>query len=173
MVRSLALVPVMLCAAAIVSAQTPAQERPASPPAGQTPAVQAPSKPTMPAPAGEHAAMPMMHKVTYAGCVKPGTTPGTWILDNAEMTPAAKPGESTVGTSGMMKATLNLHTKPETDLKGHANHKVEVTGTVAPAKAGDSSSAPAAAKEESTTASKAPRQEFTVESVKMVSATCP
>ena len=68
--------------------------------------------------------------MTYTGCVKPGTAPETWILENAEV--AA--GQTTAATSGAMKSTLNLTTKPGTDLKPHANHKIEVVGTVAPAK---------------------------------------
>ena len=154
MIRLSALFPVMLCATAIVAAQTPAPDRPAgtagttaSPPAAQQPAAQQP-------PAAEKSAA---NKVTYTGCVKPGTAPDSWILENAEV---AKPGQTTAATSGAMKTTLNLSTKAGTDLKPHANHKIEVVGTVAPGKAGAPSDKPA-------------NQEFNVESVKMVSATCP
>lgn len=162
MVRSFSLLPVLLCAAAIAAAQTPAAERPAGTAgtAGETPAVQQPAaqQPTaqQPAPpAAEKSAA--ANKVTYTGCVKPGTAPETWILENAEV---AKPGQATAATSGAMKSTLNLTTKVGTDLKPHANHKIEVVGTIAPAKPGAVSGEPA-------------RQEFTVESVKMVSTTCP
>lgn len=157
MVRSSVFLPGLLCAAVTVAAQTPAPDRPAgtagtaaSPPAVQQPAAQ---QPTSPAPEKSTAA----NKVTYTGCVKPGTAPETWILENAEV---AKPGQATAGTSGAMKTTLNLSTKAGTDLKPHANHKIEVVGTVAPAKAAAASD-------------KEARQELTVESVKMVSATCP
>jgi len=164
MIRSLAIVPAMLCAAALVSAQAPAG-RPAGDPADQ-PAVQQPATPA--APQSPSASIPssMAGKVTYTGCVKPGTTPGTFILDSAELSPAAgassAAGQSPVGTSGT-KATLNLTTKAGTDLKPHANHKVEVVGSVAPPKAGAAADASASAK---------PNIEFNVDSFKMVSASC-
>jgi hypothetical protein len=88
---------------------------------------------------------------------------------SSSSTSSSAAGQSTVGTSGT-KTTLNLTTRPGTELKGHANHKVEVTGTVAPAK---SATAGASAGASSATATATANQEFTVESVKMVSATCP
>ena len=171
--RSLFAVPAMVClAAALVSAQAPA-DRP-NPPAGDQPAAQQPATPrptTPPAPAQqptrpETSAM-AADKVTYTGCVKPGTAADTWVLESAEV--AQKAGASapgTVGTSGSSKTTFNLDPAATVNLKAHANHKVEVVGTLSPAKSGaDASSAPAAG----ATA----RQQFSVESLKMVSATCP
>jgi hypothetical protein len=148
-------VPAMLClTAAIVTAQAPPADRPA--PAPDKPAAQQPATP--PAPAAAAAT----NKITYTGCVKPGTGADSWILENAEA--AAKPGasSSTVGTSGTSKMTLNLQPAASVDLKPHANHKVEVTGSISPAK--PSADAPAGG---------AAKQAFAVESVKMVSATCP
>ena len=150
MVRSVTFLTVLLCAASL-SAQNPAPERPAGT-AGAAPAAAAPQQPT------PEKSAPAANKVTYTGCVKPGTAPETWILENAQV---AKPGETTAATSGTSKNTLNLTTKMGTDLKPHANHKIEVVGTVAPAKP---SAEPAAGPA---------RQEFLVESVKMVSTTCP
>ena len=166
MVRSLSFVSAMLCAAAIVSAQSPA-ERPAGNPAAQAPAAQ------QPMPSSERQE-PAVAKVTYSGCVKPGTTPGSFILDSANLTPAAgassaQPSASAVGTSGAMKTTLNLTTKVGTDLAPHTNHKVEVTGTLAPAARIADSPAPPAGQ----AAAARPVQGFNVESVKMVSTTCP
>jgi hypothetical protein len=161
MIRSLYTVPAMFClAAAVVTAQAPA-DRPANPPAGQEPAAKQPAAPR-PAESSTSAG-----KVTYTGCVKPGTMADTWILENAEA--AAKPGASpsTVGTSGTAKMTLNLDPAATVNLKPHANHKVEVVGTLSPAKAGADASA------SSPSASGAARQQFSVESLKMVSATCP
>jgi hypothetical protein len=162
MVRSTILLPVLLCAAVAVAAQTPAPDRPAgtagtagNPPAVQQPAAQQPAGEKPAAPAQEKSAA--ANKLTYSGCVKPGSAPETWILENAEV---AKPGQTTAATSGGMKTTLNLTTKAGTDLKPHANHKIEVVGTIAPAKPGGAPGQEA-------------RQEFTVESVKMVSPTCP
>ena len=159
MVRSLTLIPALLCAVALVSAQAPTDRPspPAAPPAAQQPSNPA-AQPATPA-------TPAAAKVTYSGCVKPGTLPDTFVLESAELAPAAGAATqgSAVGTSGM-KTTLNLTTKAGTDLKPHANHKIEVIGTLAPPKA----PAPGA----SASATTKPAQEFNVESIRMVSATC-
>ena len=103
---------------------------------GQQPAAQQPA----PAPASPATAA---SKVTYSGCLKPGTAAGSWALENAEIpsmaSAQAKPGDSPVGTSGAAMKAFNLSTKE--DLKAHANHKIEVTGTVSQPSA--SASAPA------------------------------
>jgi hypothetical protein len=159
MTRSLYAIPVILClAAGAVAAQAPAGDRP-------TPATPAAQQPTTP-PAAQQPAKPTetTNKVTYTGCVKPGTAAGSWILENAEA--ALKPGASpsTVGTSGASKMAFNLNPASSVNLTPHANHKVEVVGVVSPAK--PSADAPAAG-------AQAPRQQISVESVKMVSETCP
>jgi hypothetical protein len=102
--------------------------------------------------------------------VKPGPTPGSWILESAELAPAAG-SSSPVGTAGSAaKSTFILNTKPGDDLKAHANHKIDVTGTVAPASA---SSATASSATSTATATTATKQTFNVDSFKMVSASCP
>lgn len=167
--RSFYAVPAMLClAAAVVTAQAPA-ERPAAPaadqPAAQQPTTPRPTTPARPAQASAAAA----NKVTYTGCVKPGTATDSWILENAEVAQragASASAPSTVGTSGTSKMTFNLDPAATVNLKAHANHKVEVVGLLSPARA-DASSASAAGD------NSAPRQQFSVESLKMVSATCP
>jgi hypothetical protein len=161
MTRSMYAIPVMVClTAAAVGAQAPA-DKPAQP-AAQQPAAQ---KPATPAP---EQSTTSVSKVTYTGCVKPGTAAGTWVLENAEA--AAKPGasaSSTVGTSGASKMTFNLSPAATVNLTPHANHKVEVVGIVTPAKpSADAAASPAAG-------AQAPRQQIAVESLKMVSATCP
>ena len=167
MTRSLYAVPAMLClAAAVVTAQAPAQDRPANPPAEQ-PAAQQPTTPKPAAPpAASASAKPT---VTYSGCLKPGTAAGTWVLENAEaaLKPGAAPG--TVGTSGTSKTTLNLEPAATVNLTPHANHKIEVVGTLTPGKAPVASEAASPA----SAGAQAPRQQFSVESMKMVSATCP
>ena len=184
MVRSLALVPAMLCAAAIATAQTPAPAYPADKPA--TPAAQQPATPAA-QPARPAESSMTATTVTYTGCLKPGTTPGTWLLESAELArpagaagataSAATAGASAVGTSGVTKSTFTLNTKPDAgDLKPHANHKIEVMGTLSAAKAGQASAqvSPSGAAGATATASVTPaRQDFAVESFKMVSATCP
>jgi len=159
--RSLYAVPAMFClAAAVVTAQAPA-ERP-NPPAAEQPAAQQPAAPRPATPPAAAA-----NKVTYTGCVKPGTATDTWILENAEVAQRADASApSTVGTSGTSKMTFNLDPAATVNLKAHANHKVEVVGLLSPGKP-DTSSPSAAG------ASSAPRQQFSVESLKMVSATCP
>jgi len=171
--RSLFAVPAMVwLAAALVTAQAPA-DRPNPPaaeqPAAQQPTTPRPSTPPMPAqqPASPSETSTMAaNKVTYTGCVKPGTAADTWVLENAEV--AQKAGASspgTVGTSGTTKMTFNLDPAATVNLKAHANHKVELVGKLSAAKADASASAAATAS--------APRQQFSVDSVKMVSATCP
>jgi hypothetical protein len=173
MFRSLTLVPAMLCVAAIAAAQTPTPAAPAAPASPDRPAAQQPATP----PARPADSSMSASAVTYTGCLKPGATPGTWILDSAELAKsmgagsasAATPGAGAVGTSGVTKSTFTLNTKPDApDLKPHANHKIEVTGTVAAAKASASAS-PAGATASATPAGK----DFAVESFKMVSTTCP
>lgn len=158
--RTLYAVPAMLClTAAIVTAQVPAD-----PPAAPQPAAQQPTTPKPATPPASSASA--TNKATYTGCVKPGTSAGTWILENAEA--AQKAGASapgTVGTSGMSKTTFNLEPASSVNLTPHANHKVEIVGTLSPAKSGADASSAASAQ--------TPRQQFSVESVKMVSATCP
>ena len=158
--RSLYAVPAMLVlTAAVISAQAPAA--PANPPADQ-PAAQ---QPTTPKPSTPSASATAANKVTYTGCVKPGTTSGSWILENAEVASKAGSAPGTVGTSGTSKTTFNLEPAATVNLTPHANHKVELVGTLSPAKPADAASSAAS--------SSAPRQQFSVESMKMVSATCP
>ena len=174
MIRTFYAIPAMLClTAAVITAQADKPANPPSAPGGaQQPTTQKPSTP----PSSSTSAA---NKVTYTGCVKPGTGTDSWILENAEA--SAKGGaSSTVGTSGTSKMTLNLDPAASVDLKPHANHKVEVTGTLSPAKGGGAAGGGAAgggaaAGGAAAGASSGPsaRQEFSVESVKMVSATCP
>ena len=122
--------------------------------AAQTPAPQG-DKPAAPAPAAQASSA---GKVTYTGCLKPGTAADSWTLENAEVASAA--GKSTATSGSASKMTIGLSAKPTENLKPHANHKIEVTGTVS--KTGGASSS-------STT----PGQTLAVESFKMVAATCP
>jgi hypothetical protein len=165
MIRSFYSILAILCVTAVVAtAQAPAGDKPAdtSPTAAQPTAQQPPAQqPTTPKPSTS-AKEPAAGKVTYTGCVKPGTTAGTWILENAEI--AAKPGAApgAVGTSGASKTTLSLEPAASVNLTPHANHKVEVSGMLEKPSASSPSASGATAK-----------QEFSVESLKMVSATCP
>jgi hypothetical protein len=158
----------VLCTISLIAAQTPAQQPSVPRNPGQESAK--PATPATPAtPAAPAAQAAQANKVTYTGCLKPGTTPDSWLLENAEVASAASTkAPAATGTSGVAasKATLGLTVKPGENLKPHANHKIEVTGTLIPgAKMSGEAAAGAAAT--------APRQGFTVESFKMVSATCP
>ena len=189
MIRSFYAVPAMFClAAALVTAQAPAEDRPAgNAPAAQQPgapdrAVQQPTtpRPATPTPSAQQPTRPaetfMANKVTYTGCIKPGPTSGTWILENAEVAQRADAAASTpsaVGTSGAAKLSFNLDPAATVNLKSHANHKVELTGTLSAAKPGVAAAPSTAAGGASTTTAATARQQFSVESLNMVSATCP
>ena len=211
MTRSLYAIPATLClAAAVVTAQAPAGDKPASnppatqQPAGQPPAGQQPStgRPTTSSPSSQQPSSTMAgNKITYVGCVKPGTSTGTWVLENAEAQKAGATGSGAVGTSGGSTMTLNLDPAATVNLKAHANHKVEIvgmmsTGSGATAAAGAKGGEAAAgvtgatdAKGEAGTpgaaggtgatggtgaaGARASGHHFSVESLKMVSATCP
>ena len=207
--RSLYAIPATLClAAAVVTAQAPAGDKPASnppatqQPAGQPPAGQQPStgKPTTSSPASQQPSSTMAgNKITYVGCVKPGTSTGTWVLENAEAQKAGATGSSAVGTAGGSTMTLNLDPAATVNLKAHANHKVEIvgmmssgSGATAGAHGGEAAAGvtgatsakgeaakPGAGGGTGTTGgtgaagARASGQHFSVESLKMVSATCP
>jgi hypothetical protein len=171
MVRTMTFVVAILSAAAIVAAQAPAQPAPPKG-GGDAPAIQQPAPTTPPSSPGQKPMASSAGKVTYTGCVKPGSAADSWILENAEIAgketaaagaagekPAGAAGEkpSGVATAGAKK-TFNLDPAASVDLKTHANHKVELIGTLAPSKPG---------------AGATDRQEFRVESLKMVAATCP
>ena len=196
MTRSFYAIPAAFClAAAVVTVQVSAQDRPAgNTPAAEQPAAQQPTTPRpanppsaqparpadpsaqVPARPAEPSSMSSANRVTYTGCIKPGTTTGTFVLDNAEL--ATRPGASspgTVGTSGAKTMSFDLEPAASVNLKAHANHKVELVGTLsdakgtaeAPPSAAPPSSAPGAA------TAHAARQQFNVQSLKMVSSTCP
>jgi hypothetical protein len=206
MIRLLYAMPATLClAAAVVTAQAPAGDKPASnppatqQPAGQPPAGQQPSTggPTTASPSSQQPSSMAGNKITYVGCVKPGTSTGTWVLENAEAQKAGATGAGAVGTSGGSTTTLNLDPAATVNLKAHANHKVEIVGMMstgpsataaAAAKGGEAAAGvtgPTDAKGESPTpgaagatgpgaaGARTSGQRFSVESLKMVSATCP
>jgi hypothetical protein len=171
MTRLLTLLLAIVCSTALVAAQGayPPAQQPATPqPSAGQPAQQPSSPATSSAPAASTA-----DKVTYTGCLKPGTKAGTWVLENAQVAPAAgaaATAASAVGTSGAStsKQTFNLTVKPTDNLTPHANHKIEITGVASPASS--MSTRPDAS---STSDTAMARQNFTVDSFKMVSATCP
>jgi hypothetical protein len=104
-----------------------------------------------------------------------------WTLENAEIastagtsatasgsTATAPGGTGTAGAAGS-KMALGLTVKGTENLKPHTNHKIQVVGVVNPSATAATGSGVAASG--ATTAG--PRQNLTVESFKMVSASCP
>ncbi len=174
MLRSFTLLTVIVWAGANIAAQSPQPQAPTPGGAAQ----QAPAAPRPdPGPSSTPSAQRSSDtaKVTYIGCVRPGTGADSFVLESASIAPAAgasSSAPSAVGTSGAGKGTsLNLSPRAGTDLKAHLNHQVEVTGTMA-AKTGASASASASAGEASASAGAKPAMNFNVETVKMVAATC-
>lgn len=124
--------------------------------------------------------------VTVTGCLQRGTnatgTTGTasssrtasaggYLLMNATM---GGPSSTSSGASSPSRATAGTGTQyrldaDESKLSPHAGHKVEVTGTIEQSSSASSSSAAGSAT--STAAMSSPR--LKVDSVKMVSSTCP
>src|SRR5262245_45921791 len=149
----------MFVLAAGTAAFAQAPPPPQTPPPGQTPPpAQQPSRDTKPS------------TVTVTGCVAEGSS-GSFVLNNAMMSNAMKK-EGTSGTTPPSTPSTSSTTYTLVggeNLKAHVGHKVEVTGTP-----GAASSATATAGAAGATASSASKaQELRVQSVKMVSATCP
>jgi len=109
-------------------------------------------------------------KITTTGCLKPGASPGSFILADAGMaTPAGRDAApATQGTAGSAPKSYSIVVKPGEDIAKHVNHKIEVTGSVSasrPASAPPAESASAGAPQ--------PTSTLTVETFKMVAVACP
>jgi hypothetical protein len=161
MIQKLTVAAGILGAVTTLGAQAPSQQSPADRPTNQ-PAIQQPS------PQPNEAAR---NEVTISGCLKPGVSPGSFILADAGMAPEMPAGQNAPpaakGTTGSTKR-YDLVAKPGEDLTKHLNHKVEVTGTVSasrPPSAPVPEAAPATAVQ--------PTETLTVQTFKMVAAACP
>src|SRR5688572_2602767 len=143
MLRSLTLFMAIVWAGANIAAQS---QQPSTPGGGsQAPGGAGQQTPTTPRPDSGSSSAPSAQrsssdtaKVTYVGCVRPGTGSDSFVLESASMAPAggssasSSSAPSAVGTSGAGKGTtLNLSARSGTDLKSHLNQRVEVTGTTA------------------------------------------
>lgn len=163
-----------------------AQNQPASPGAQQPatqvqePAagVQAPASDTRAGEPSEQRApasqRPAQSSVTISGCIQnapaaPGATPSPsaakFMLANAKSASAAS---TAVGTSGTAATATRYRLQgDDKTLSPHLNHQVEITGTVQPSSASETGAANASP------GSAAAGPTLKVDSVKMVSATCP
>jgi pyruvate/2-oxoglutarate dehydrogenase complex dihydrolipoamide acyltransferase (E2) component len=170
-----------------VSAQTSQpQGQDATSPAAQAPPAQAPSTapPTTPAPSASAASAGK--KVTYSGCIErqpasaaavTGAANMPFSLTNASPVDSSSPVATSGGAAGAAGAGKSTATAAAgktyrldgTDrmLSPHVGHKVEITGTL------DEESASPAANASATGASAAAAAKLKVDSVKMVSTTCP
>lgn len=162
-----AMLAVAVTSAAVLAAQNPDARNPNAPrpPGTQIPGAQAPSTQ---APA---ATSPSQGKVIVTGCIEKGDQATAFILANATMG-AAKPdtpgGAAATGTTGVRATRYTLVGKSD-DVSKHEGHRVEITGTIAPA-APSPSGAPSAQSGAQAAASAA--QRLQVESIKMVAAEC-
>jgi hypothetical protein len=105
--------------------------------------------------------------VTVSGCVAEGTPAGHFMLNNAMVMPGAakKEGTPAMPTTGEKSMAASYMLVGGENLKAHVGHKVEVTGTLG---------APAKMEEKTATGAKEMKApELRVQSVKMVSTTCP
>jgi hypothetical protein len=122
--------------------------------------------------------------VTVTGCLKAGSTAGTYELTNAKM--GSSSGSSATGTSGAAGAagsasasagqTIKLTGDPSgAKLSDHVGHTVQVTGKIAGAgssTSGTSGTGAGAGTGTSGTAGSSAAKTLDVDSVKMVSSSC-
>jgi hypothetical protein len=144
----------MTAAFAAAAAMTLNAQAPQSaPPTPQT----APPRPSPTAPADAQKAQPANQTITITGCLKEGKdVPGLKATEDLVLTEVKMSPSSSV--SGIGVATRYQVTGlAEAELKKHANHQVELTGTAAPAGPG---AAPDSA------------PDFKATAIKMVAATC-
>ncbi|HWP99757.1 MAG TPA: hypothetical protein VNK92_04745 [Vicinamibacterales bacterium] len=111
--------------------------------------------------------------VTISGCLREGDQPGTYVLANADLSalrtePATGTPAGTTGTAATT-GTVRLIGTGGVNLKEHVGHRVEITGTVAPAgeQARGTTGTPSAAE-----AGKEKEPRVNVKSLKHVSNTC-
>jgi hypothetical protein len=115
--------------------------------------------------------------VTVTGCVAKGTEVGTYTLTSAKTAEdlASSPSPTTAGTAGTagteksasMEHSASYRLKGE-DLSAFVGQQVEVTGTT-----GDDKRTDKGASTGTTATVKEARSTVTVQSVKMLSSTCP
>ena len=168
MTRFAILLPVgILTSTVLLTAQAPGQQPPPDRPATTTPQPSEPRAAT--------SAEPKANQTTVSGCLKPGTTAGSFVLTNA-VTPAVAGGASAApapqGTTGSTKSYA-IVAKPETDLSKHVNHKIEVTGTVTAPNSAPKPSTATSPEAASAGAAAHQTETLNVESFKMVAMACP
>ena len=168
----------VLSATLVIAAQQPQTQTPTQAPS-QPPSTAQPSSTASP-PATQPKTTTGDNKITVTGCLRPAPDPSTaapappdaksdatskekFVLTNVTPTPSPD-NASTPSTSGAKTYRLVAN---DAALEPHAGKKLEVTGTV---EAGTSRSASPAPSDAPASAANAPR--LTVESGKIIAATC-
>jgi hypothetical protein len=150
-----------LALAAVVTADAQVQQPRTS--SQQPPSTQQPPEEPRDTPARAAKQAPT---VTLIGCVRSAAAPGGFVLANTDpaTAPPASPAPATERSAA--GTSYSLVTLPSEDLTKHLNHKVEVTGVLGP---------PAPPSPEASTQKSIvePVGTITVQSVRMVSASCP
>lgn len=147
---------------------------PSAPQNPDSPALSSPADQETPRPTGTAGQTPAGadKPIMVTGCISGG--PAAFTLTNAMAAGAAagdkpgdKPAAGAVGTAGI-SSSYDLTARAGVDLSSHVGHKVEITGTPAPAAA-----SPGAATSPGAPGSKPAAPKLTVTAVKMMSTTCP
>ena len=120
---------------------------------------------------------------TYTGCLEEGTTPGTYVLNNASESgkgaaaaseAAGQPGQSQAGQAS--KAAGERFTLSGTaagfDFKANLNHRVEITGTLASSSPSSQAGARPGAQPGGAMSSSSTMQSISVASAKSLSDRC-
>jgi hypothetical protein len=117
--------------------------------------------------------------ITVTGCLQ--GSEGSYTLANATTGSAGSTEGSSTGTSGTSSAGMSatagssykLQTTDNDQLKDHVGHLVAVTGSVDKSASSDSASSSSPAGDTAGTSGSTAAKTLKVESVRMVSATCP
>lgn len=161
---------VFAASAAAAAQQTPQSTTPAAP---QSSTPQTNSQPARPASSEQRS-------VTVAGCLKPIEAPGSvasttasspqFTLSNARVVPSAAGAATTAPPAAAAgSASFAVIAENVEELRGQANHQVEITGRLEPMPAAPASGAVGT----SGTTGAAPSMRLRVDSVKQLAATCP
>jgi hypothetical protein len=113
----------------------------------------------------------MVNTVTAIGCVDDGGEAGPYMLTNVVIRGDTK--AKARNTASPSSRTLGItYTLTGTDLQRHVGHKVEVTGLLDPTMKKDAKDS-TKSQDKAIATARAMNGTFTVQSLKMISSTCP